>query len=189
MTEYVENQFNCFWYKTEIHNARKTFNFFIKLSINFLGRFLRRTNYIQKTPKLISNKKKIWTVACIRHCQCFQATAYNCCGDMKKSPNFLSATPWGRLDLSTCPCNASSTLYEAPKLNPLSANPTNWSNTLNLPTNCLSVFHHFVISAHKRLIRLSSWQSTEKLLQLKDMVVFNISEMIMIISQLPGETS
>ena len=34
-------------------------------------------------------------------------------------------------------------------LNPLSANPTKWSNTLkefvgNLPTNCLSVFDHFV---------------------------------------------
>ena len=32
--------------------------------------------------------------------------------------------------------------------NPLSANPTKWSNTLkqfvgNLPTNCLSVFDHF----------------------------------------------
>ena len=34
-------------------------------------------------------------------------------------------------------------------LNPLSANHTKWSNTLkqivsNLPTNCLSVFDHFV---------------------------------------------
>ena len=34
-------------------------------------------------------------------------------------------------------------------INPLSANPTKWSNTLkqfvdNLPTNCLSVFDHFV---------------------------------------------
>ena len=33
--------------------------------------------------------------------------------------------------------------------NPLSANPTKWSNPLkqfvsNLPTNCLSVFDHFV---------------------------------------------
>ena len=39
-------------------------------------------------------------------------------------------------------------------LNPLSANPTKWSNTLkqfvgNLPTNCLSVFDHFVILALK----------------------------------------
>ena len=36
--------------------------------------------------------------------------------------------------------------------NPLSANPTKWSNTLkqfvsNLPTNCLSVFDHFVALA------------------------------------------
>ena len=44
-------------------------------------------------------------------------------------------------------------------LNPLSANPTKWSNTLkefvgNLPTNCLSglsVFDHFVGLAHKGL--------------------------------------
>ena len=41
-------------------------------------------------------------------------------------------------------------------LNPLSANPTKWSNTLkkfvgNLPTNCLSVFDHFVKLALKRL--------------------------------------
>ena len=36
-----------------------------------------------------------------------------------------------------------------PQLNPLSANPTKWSNTLKqfdgkLPMNCLSVFDHFV---------------------------------------------
>ena len=41
-------------------------------------------------------------------------------------------------------------------LNPLSANPTKWSNTLkqfvdNLPTNCLSVFDHFVGLALKGL--------------------------------------
>ena len=35
------------------------------------------------------------------------------------------------------------------QINPLSANPTKWSNTLkqfvgSLPTNCLSVFDHFV---------------------------------------------
>ena len=40
--------------------------------------------------------------------------------------------------------------------NPLSANPTKWSNTLkqfvgNLPTNCLSVFDHFVELALKGL--------------------------------------
>ena len=33
--------------------------------------------------------------------------------------------------------------------NPLSANPTKWSN--NLPTNCLSVFDHSVILALKSL--------------------------------------
>ena len=40
--------------------------------------------------------------------------------------------------------------------NPLSANPTKWSSTLkqfvdNLPTNCLSVFDHFVKLALKGL--------------------------------------
>ena len=41
-------------------------------------------------------------------------------------------------------------------LNPLCAKPTKWSNTLKqfvgkLPTNCLSVFDHFVIMAFKGL--------------------------------------
>ena len=41
-------------------------------------------------------------------------------------------------------------------VNPLSANPTKWSNTLkqfvgNLPMNCLSVFDHFVKVALKGL--------------------------------------
>ena len=40
--------------------------------------------------------------------------------------------------------------------NPLSANPTKWPNTLKqfvgkLPTNCLSVFDHFVKLALKAL--------------------------------------
>ena len=43
-----------------------------------------------------------------------------------------------------------------PVLNLLNANPTKWSNTLKqfvgqLPTNCLSVFYHFVELALKRL--------------------------------------
>ena len=42
------------------------------------------------------------------------------------------------------------------RLNPLSANPTKWSNTLkqligSLPTNCLSVFDHFLNLALKDL--------------------------------------
>ena len=41
-------------------------------------------------------------------------------------------------------------------VNPLSANPTKWSNTLKqfvgkLPTNCLNVFDHFVGLALKGL--------------------------------------
>ena len=44
-------------------------------------------------------------------------------------------------------------------INPLSANPTKWSNTLkqfvgNLPTNCLSVFDHFVGLALKGLMKI-----------------------------------
>ena len=44
--------------------------------------------------------------------------------------------------------------------NTLSANPTKWSKTLkqfinSLPTNCLSVFDHFVKLAFKRLRRSS----------------------------------
>ena len=42
------------------------------------------------------------------------------------------------------------------KFNPLSANPTKWSNTLKqfvgkFPTNCLNVFDHFVGLALKGL--------------------------------------
>ena len=47
--------------------------------------------------------------------------------------------------------------------NPLSANPTKWSNTLkqfigNLPTNCLSVFGHFVGLVLKGLKLLSHFR-------------------------------
>ena len=43
------------------------------------------------------------------------------------------------------------------KVSPLSVNPTKWSNTLKqffgkLPTNCLSVFDHFVKLALKGLV-------------------------------------
>ena len=52
--------------------------------------------------------------------------------------------------------------------NPLSANPTKWSNTLKqfvgkLPTNCLSVFDHFVKLALKGLIKhwIQPWWKCE----------------------------
>ena len=46
-------------------------------------------------------------------------------------------------------------------LNPLSAKLTKWPNTLkqfvgNLPTNCLSVFGHFVGLALKELIKINN---------------------------------
>ena len=58
-------------------------------------------------------------------------------------------------------------IYSKITLNPLRANPTKWSNTLkqfvgNLPTNCLSVFNHFVGLAFKglRLVSLIlSWNN------------------------------
>ena len=50
------------------------------------------------------------------------------------------------------------------EFNPLSANPTKWSNTLkrfvgNLPTNWLSVFNHFVGLAPKELRALACWET------------------------------
>ena len=49
-----------------------------------------------------------------------------------------------------------------PFFNPLNANPAKWSNTLkqfvgNLPTNCLSVFEHFVKLALNRLTLRTKW--------------------------------
>ena len=53
------------------------------------------------------------------------------------------------------------------QLTPLSANLTKWSNKLNqfvskLPTNCLSVFDHFVGLALKGLIRIKHCYRKEK---------------------------
>ena len=47
-------------------------------------------------------------------------------------------------------------IIKFPGFNPLCANPTKWSNTLKqfvgkFPTNCLSVFDHFVILVFKGL--------------------------------------
>ena len=67
-------------------------------------------------------------------------------------------------------------------INPLSANPTKCSNTLKqfvgkLPTNCLSVFDHFVRLALKGLILLDEWKlkvvlSTKKILIRKKVTFF-----------------
>ena len=62
---------------------------------------------------------------------------------------FLSTiTEWNKLDLI---------IQNSTGPNPLSANPTKWSNTLKTirqqqPTNCLRVFDHFVGLTLKRLI-------------------------------------
>ena len=55
-----------------------------------------------------------------------------------------------------CQVNEESIWVILSQFNPLSANPTKWSNTLQqfvvkLPTNCLSVFDHFVNLALKGL--------------------------------------
>ena len=68
-------------------------------------------------------------------------------------------------------------------INHLSANPTKWSNSLkqfvgNLPTNCLSVFDHFLILAskglnfpEKNILLLSKLLlSTEQIVRIKKMV-------------------
>ena len=49
-------------------------------------------------------------------------------------------------------------------INPLSANPTKWSNTLKqfvgrLAANCLSVFDHFVGLALKELSNIEAWNT------------------------------
>ena len=54
--------------------------------------------------------------------------------------------------------------YDNVGINPLSANPTKRSNTLeefvgNLPASCLSVFNHFVGLALKGLHRLNTRSS------------------------------
>ena len=48
------------------------------------------------------------------------------------------------------------------RLNPLSANPTKWSNTLKqfvgkLPTNCLGVFDHFMNLTVKGLSKCNNF--------------------------------
>ena len=64
-------------------------------------------------------------------------------------------------------------------INPLSANPTKWSNTLqqfvgNLPTNCLSVFDYFVGLALKGLTSyFIKWQFLSDIQQLKKSSKFN----------------
>ena len=63
----------------------------------------------------------------------------------------------GKYKLFTMHTNNKRYIYFFPALiSPLSANPTKWPNTLKifvgkLPTNCLSVFDHFVKLALKAL--------------------------------------
>ena len=61
------------------------------------------------------------------------------------------------ISVNFCKTTSISQLQCEQIVNPLSANPTSWSNALKqfvskLLTNCLSVFDHFVILALKGLI-------------------------------------
>ena len=67
------------------------------------------------------------------------------------------------------PCKTPPVAASVKFINPLSANPAKWSNTLKeffgkLPTNCLSLFDHFVDFALKGLTSLTTdphfWSST-----------------------------
>ena len=63
--------------------------------------------------------------------------------------------------------------------NPLSTNPTKWSNTLkqfvgNLTTNCLSVFDHFVKLALRGLKEKSSYQEPQKVIFNFFMFIFQL---------------
>ena len=65
-------------------------------------------------------------------------------------------------------------------VNPLSANPTKWSNTFNqfignLPTNCLSVFDHFVGLALKGLSDLRFDQLTSTQRMCNALFIFGVS--------------
>ena len=75
----------------------------------------------------------------------------------RKNTSNDKLTPQKQLNMALS--QSCSQIYENQlNINPLSANPTKWSNTLeqfvgNLPTNCLSVFNHFVKLALKGLTK------------------------------------
>ena len=64
-------------------------------------------------------------------------------------------------------------------VNPLSANPTKWLNTLkqfvgNSPTNCMSVLNHFVWLALKELVNALDPNNAKTYLQLYSSLTFTI---------------
>ena len=63
--------------------------------------------------------------------------------------NVLKSMQWSKRKRTNGKIEPSEQFIREEMLNSLSANPTKWSNKLkkfvgNLPTNCLSVFDHFV---------------------------------------------
>ena len=81
-------------------------------------------------------------------------------------------------------------LYKIVLLNPLSANPTKWSNTLkkfvcNLPTNRLGVFDHFMNLALKGLSESCNCQKRESFV-LSLMNIYFIHEISNSIASIPN---
>ena len=82
------------------------------------------------------------------------------CAKILKSPLFLHYSLFNSKVTKITQICKNMTLYN----NPLSANPTKWSNTLkqfvgNLPTNCLSVLDYFVKLALKGIsLELQGWK-------------------------------
>ena len=98
------------------------------------------------------------------HCKLMHWIFLICCMKLEQHKNwklckiilaiFLFWEVWGKSSWNGL--GVYSIKYAWNCFNPLSANFTKWSNTLkqfvgNLPTNCLSVFHHFVGLALKGL--------------------------------------
>ena len=112
------------------------FNFELRTNEYNIRNFLSTLNWLQKNGKLWNRKSYIQSAI---H---YHLNIISFLIEFK-----VKIMKW---KCDTCPC----WLYKKfqPNLgfiNPLSANPTKWSNTLkqfvgNLTTNCLSVFDHFV---------------------------------------------
>ena len=128
---------------------KRQLSFFIKVTFSEHPQIMT----IQKQPPEVFFKKRVlknfasftgkhlrWGLHLIK---CFQVLSCGIC-KILRTPNLKNICE--RLLINT---------YFGNLINPLSTNPTKWSNTLKqfvriFPTNCLSVFDHFVKLAIKR---------------------------------------
>ena len=117
--------------------------------VRFLLNFIKNSYHLNVMPSWIwvdlsrigTNAWKCTTFNCYKHTVYFM---------LKRRGNTVST-------LDTHVCLYWNNFLFCYFFNPLSANPTKWSNTLkqflgSLPTNCFSVFDHFVGLALKGLI-------------------------------------